>query len=295
MTEKKVSIVKYETERGEVTLSPEIVKKYLVSGEPQAVTPQEVIYFLNICKYQRLNPFLREAYLIKYSPKYPATIVVGKDVFVKRASKNPDCEGWQAGVIVRGEDGEIVEREGSFVLPDEELVGGWAVVYRKGWKQPFKVTVALDEYIKKDKEGNPQSSWANMPATMIRKVALVQALREAFPEDFQGLYAPEEFSINSNTLDAQPVVVEEVEEEEQEAEEEPQEKPQPQSKQRQQKQANGSRGATEAQIKFIEQLASEEDLKEILNKEYGGKSLKELTIKEASDLIGVLKQNVAPF
>ena len=27
---------------------------------------------------------------------------------------------------------------------------------------------------------------------MIRKVALVQALREAFPEDYAGLYSPEE-------------------------------------------------------------------------------------------------------
>jgi hypothetical protein len=27
---------------------------------------------------------------------------------------------------------------------------------------------------------------------MIRKVALVQALREAFPEDYSGLYSPEE-------------------------------------------------------------------------------------------------------
>jgi hypothetical protein len=33
-----------------------------------------------------------------------------------------------------------------------------------------------------------KSSWAKMPATMIRKVALVQSLREAFPSDLGGLY-----------------------------------------------------------------------------------------------------------
>jgi hypothetical protein len=33
-----------------------------------------------------------------------------------------------------------------------------------------------------------KSSWAKIPATMIRKVALVQALREAFPSDLGGCY-----------------------------------------------------------------------------------------------------------
>ena len=38
------------------------------------------------------------------------------------------------------------------------------------------------------------SQWKSKPATMIRKVAVVQALREAFPEDFGGLYSEEELS-----------------------------------------------------------------------------------------------------
>ena len=36
---------------------------------------------------------------------------------------------------------------------------------------------------------------------MIRKVALVQALREAFPEDFEGLYSPEEIKEANVALD----------------------------------------------------------------------------------------------
>ena len=34
--------------------------------------------------------------------------------------------------------------------------------------------------------------WASKPGTMIRKVAVAQALREAFPEANSQLYAPEE-------------------------------------------------------------------------------------------------------
>ncbi|WP_269318659.1 RecT family recombinase [Caldicellulosiruptor bescii] len=75
---------------------------------------------------------------------------------------------------------------------DEELVGGWAKVFRKDWAVPIEISVSLQEYIRKKKDGQPTRSWREMPATMIRKVALVQALREAFPEQFQGMYALEE-------------------------------------------------------------------------------------------------------
>ena len=51
------------------------------------------------------------------------------------------------------------------------------------------------------------------PATMIRKVAVVQALREAFPDRFQGLYAQEEFqNISDVKLDTEKVVADEIKE-----------------------------------------------------------------------------------
>lgn len=40
---------------------------------------------------------------------------------------------------------------------------------------------------------------------MIRKVALVQALREAFPEDLGGMYSAEETNINEIELDSRPI------------------------------------------------------------------------------------------
>jgi hypothetical protein len=40
---------------------------------------------------------------------------------------------------------------------------------------------------------------------MIRKVALVQSLREAFPEDVGGLYEAEELGIDEKNLDKTPV------------------------------------------------------------------------------------------
>ena len=57
-------LVKYEAGGQEVTLSKDIVRKYLVNGAGN-VTDQEVTMFLGLCKHRRLNPFTREVYLIK--------------------------------------------------------------------------------------------------------------------------------------------------------------------------------------------------------------------------------------
>ena len=158
-----------------------------------------------------LNPFLREAYLIKYGSNDPATIVTGKDVFTKRADATPNYAGKQAGVIVLTESGDIVEREGSFVLPKETLVGGWAKVFIKGHDTPEYASVSLDEYIGRKKNGEINGQWSKKPATMIRKVAVVQALREAFPDRFQGMYAQEEMTeVSGIKLDTEKIVEAEI-------------------------------------------------------------------------------------
>ena len=122
-------------------------------------------------------------------------MVVGKDVMTKRAMRNPNYAGQQAGVVVLKDDGTLEERIGSLSLDSEQIVGGWAKVYVKGYEQPVENTVSFDEYCLKGKDGKPMSNWAAKPGTMIRKVALVQALREAFPEDLQALYDAEEMGV----------------------------------------------------------------------------------------------------
>lgn len=202
--EQERGITEYECGGQMVKISPNMIRKYLVNGNSAAVTDQEVMMFLSLCKFQKLNPFLREAYLIKYGNQ-PATIVTGKEAFLKRAMRNPRYAGMEAGVVVSfPETGQTEERVGTIVLDGEELVGGWARVYVNGWEKPLMVTVAFDEYCQK-KDGKPTSNWATRPATMIRKVALVQALREAFPEDLGGMHAPEEIGIADADLPLEPI------------------------------------------------------------------------------------------
>lgn len=179
-TQQKSDLVKYNANGEEVQLSRSLIKNYLVNGNG-AVTDQEVTMFLSLCKFQHLNPFLREAYLIKYGTS-PATTVVGKDVLLKRAMRSEKFDGLSAGVIVINNDGKLEEREGTFVLENETLVGGWAKVQIKGYAVPFYTSVSMKEY------STGKSNWLTKPATMIRKVAVAQALREAFPEEMSSLY-----------------------------------------------------------------------------------------------------------
>lgn len=195
-------VVEFEVNGQTVKLSPAIIRNYLVNGNGN-VSDQEVVMFLNLCKFNRLNPFLREAYLIKYGSS-PATMVVGKDAITKRAMRNPNYEGQQAGVVVLKEDGGLENRIGTIHLDNESLVGGWACVYVKGYKHPIEITVQFDEYVQM-KDGKATSNWKAKPGTMIRKVALTQALREAFPEDLGSMYAPEEMGVPDSILDVTPV------------------------------------------------------------------------------------------
>lgn len=175
----------------EVKLTPAIVKNYLVSGNKDRVSDQEVAMFINLCKYSSLNPWLKEAYCIKYGDE-PATMVVGKEAFMKRAESHPEFDGFEAGIIVITEEGDVDTRPGTLTVPGEKIIGGWAEVYRKDRSHSIRSEVGFDEYAGRKKDGSLNGQWSKKPATMIRKVALVQALREAFPASLGGLYSAEE-------------------------------------------------------------------------------------------------------
>ena len=154
-------------------------------------TDAECKIFLETCRAYRLNPFTREAYLIHYdnkSDETPATIVLGKNCYLQMAERHPAYDGFEAGVIVLN-DGGVEYREGSAVYDGEELLGGWAKVYRKDRSRPNYEEVKLGEY------NTGKSLWASKPATMIRKVALVHALREAFPSTYGLTYDESEIGV----------------------------------------------------------------------------------------------------
>lgn len=197
MTENKEEngLVKYQARDGsEIKLSSDIVKRYLVGGNPQLLTDQELYMFMGLCKSRQLNPFIKDCHLVKYTANDPAAIITSIDYYRKRARAQPDCVGWTGGIILRVK-GELQYRTGCILLESEELIGGWFEATPKHWITPMRKEVPLKRYIKTTKEGRPTRFWAeDCQPEMIAKVAESQGLRATWPDEFQGLYTSAEIS-----------------------------------------------------------------------------------------------------
>ncbi len=179
------AIVEYTASDGQkVKLSPAIVAKYVVTGNSEA-DERDVFRFMVQCQARGLNPLAGDAYMTVfngYNGKQ-ASVIVSKDYYLRTAAEQPDYDGMEAGVVVAHKDGGIEYRTGALVGEStERLIGGWARVYSKERSHPSEAVVSLKEY------DQHRSLWKTKPATMIRKVAVVQALRDAYPGKFGGVY-----------------------------------------------------------------------------------------------------------
>lgn len=208
--EQNALAVSYEVLGTHVELDLQFVKKYLVRGRADLTSDQELVFFMNTCKMQGLNPLAQgEVYLIKYSRDDPAQLVVGKDAYLRRAYSNPDYLYKNDGIVVRREN-DIIQKEGCCLYPGEVLIGGWCRVYfmRNGQERETFKEVAFSEYNK------GQANWKSKPATMINKVAVSQCVRDAFPKDYEGLYSEEEMvasgaiPVDYEAMDGDPPPVE---------------------------------------------------------------------------------------
>lgn len=179
----------YSVGGNEITLTPATVATYLTRGNGK-VTEQDVMLFISLCKFNKLNPFLNEAYLVKYGTQ-PAQMITSKEAYFKRAEENQNFKGIRSGIIIgrqgqKDQPWQVLEVEGCFQAPGDVLLGGWAMVYRSDRDYPVVAKVNLNEY---DKQ---QSVWNEKKSTMIAKIAKVQALREAFPTQLGAMYTAEE-------------------------------------------------------------------------------------------------------
>lgn len=175
-------IVRYEDRDGaQITLTPNDVALYCASGGAE-LSQRDVVNFMATCKALGANPFLGDVYLVKYNSSENAQIMAGKNYYTRVAVSIPSYDGMQAGIICVTHDGQVAYRPGSMAYPGDTCIGGWAEVHDKRWGCPTRSEVSMEEY------NSHRSLWKSKPLTMIRKVALVQALREAYPDRFAGTY-----------------------------------------------------------------------------------------------------------
>lgn len=172
-----------------VRLTAAMVSKFIAVPTKSGALPNErdCIRFIMLCRGKRANPFEGDCFLIGYdSQNGPVfSLVCGIELFLKRAEQSEDYDGRESGVIV-DKDGKVEERAGSLVLTGEKLIGGWARVWRKNHSHAEYKAVNFSTY------DTGRSRWAKDPAGQIEKVALSQALRQAYPTALGGLYTQDE-------------------------------------------------------------------------------------------------------
>lgn len=177
-------------------LTKETIKKHLC---PNA-TEQELIMGLEIAKMFNLNPLKREVYFVKYSdkPSDKMQVLVGYEVYLKRAERSGKYNGLE------------ITSQGSVQTGDLRAI---VKVYRKDWTNPLIHEAYYNEYVQNKtiwKDGmkageEPNKFWASKPITMIKKVAISQAFRLAFPDEFDGLpYTSDEVVDQERVIDIVP-------------------------------------------------------------------------------------------
>lgn len=199
-------LARYEVGGLEISITPETVLTYMIDPKDaysngRCTIPQrEMMKVIMTCQARKLNPFTGDVVVQPRRDKAGntlCTLVVTKDFYTRRAAANPKYAGKRSGIVVLTKDGRPIKRNGCAVYKvlGETLLGGWCEVFVQGQEHPEYAEVALDEY------DQGFALWKTKPATMIMKVAVSQALRSAFPDEFNGTYEPEEIG-----LDEQPIV-----------------------------------------------------------------------------------------
>ena len=192
--------IRWESHGAQVALSTAYVRKFFCP----AASHEEAFAFLRFCEAHRLNPFLKDAFLVKYGANDPAQVIIAAHTWTKRASVDPQYAGHRLGIIVQSEAG-LERRESMFWLPDEKVVGGWAVI-EKSDGTSYRTEVAMQERIAYKKDGTVTQFWMRMPATMIAKCALADGMRNAFPVLFAGAYDQAEIGETHVAMDGGMVV-----------------------------------------------------------------------------------------
>lgn len=152
------------------------------------VTLNECTAYLNWCIANDLNPFRGDAYIVKYQKDEWASFLVAASALRRKAELHPQFKCKKSGLILQEKgSGEIIRREGTFYLPQNEvIVGGWCKIWRQDQEEPIITELTFKEYNK------GKANWSTMPGTMMEKCTVAAADRKTFPAEVGSLYSIEE-------------------------------------------------------------------------------------------------------
>jgi len=160
-----------ENEKAVATVTEEnkVTQKLLMDYLKQTnsnLQPNEMNQFVAIATTFNLNPWKREVYAIAYGQgnNRKLSIIVGYEVYLRRAEEFPQYDGYETKFNGTGADMSCT-----------------CIVYRKDRNHPIGSTVFLREYSQNNQ------MWNTKPHVMLEKVAIATAMRRAFPSVFNGM------------------------------------------------------------------------------------------------------------
>ncbi len=142
------------------------------TGLSSELTEAERTQFVSICQAFGLNPWKREVYATVYGEgSYRRfSVITGYEVYLKRANRSGLLDGWSSRIEGSGDSMKAVVE-----------------IHRKDWSEPLVHEVFFTEAVQKKKDGTPTSFWTKMPRFQVKKVAISQGFRLAFPDGLGGL------------------------------------------------------------------------------------------------------------
>lgn len=178
-----VSAFPTQPREGQPPPTTEVQKQTLLDyltafGLASQLTQEEKLQFIEVAQAFHLNPFKREIHVAVYGEgEYRRiSIVVGYQVYLDRAERTGQLDGWRAWIEGQGEDMKALVE-----------------IHRKDWTHPFQHEVYWREAVQKKKDGSPTAFWSKQPRFQLRKVAISQGFRLAFPSELGGMpYDPAE-------------------------------------------------------------------------------------------------------
>ena len=158
---------------GEQKIQKETILEYLAAfGFDKTLSAAEQNQFIQTALANDLNPFKREIHIAVYGEgsSRKVSIITGYQNYLKRAERTGKLDGWQARIEGNANQMKAVVE-----------------IFRKDWSHSFLHEVYWEEAVQKKKDGTPTQFWAKQPRFQLRKVAMAQAFRLAFPDELGGL------------------------------------------------------------------------------------------------------------
>ena len=184
-------------------INEKTLKDFLI-GSWTTLSDTQFTLFLGIAQANGLNPFKREIYAIPYKKRNPAkwieevtlSIVTWYQTYIERADRSGALDGWSVETF-----------------KDEEwkLSHATITIHRKNFAHPFQWTVEMEEVAKysTDKKTGTrilQWLWKTMPKFMLKKVAIAQWFRLAFPNELGGMPYIEQELTTGEVINMEPIV-----------------------------------------------------------------------------------------